>query len=373
MNDVRERLRDAATAAAETVRKEDLPTEPAALRVRRRRRMPYLAPLAAAAVVLVVVPTVFAVRLTHNDEPTRPSHVAGGVPGYYVDANRSDRIDVRSVATGKVVSTTGRGVLHGKAHWGDIAAAPDNRHFFLTAGTCGPTVYELVLDDTGRVRSFGTTKIRLPAHTEVRGMDATDGGGKLALAIGTCRGYKTNELLLADPATGAAKTWSLGHIRDGYLDTVSVSGDGSTMLVSIAHADKGEMFELMDTVDGVRHRVRFLAHYGSVRGVPYQAYITADGKSLVVYLGDPEREGARSGPDYGLVRYTLTGKPTRTLAHWHKTNLFSVAFVEGYGTRWLGYAAGDYQTKLYWFAGDGRHPLPQSVANEDVGEAVFAW
>lgn len=373
MNDIRERLRDAAASAAETVQQSDLPAEPAALRARRRRRLPYLAPLAAAAVVVVVVATVFAVRLGRDGAPPRPSHVVGGVPSFYVDANHRDHVDVRSVTTGKVVATAGRGVLHGKTSWAMAAAAPDNRHFFLATDVCGSPVYELVLDSTGHVRSFGATRTRLPAGTEVRGMDATDGGGRLALAVGTCRGYRTNELLLADPATGAAKTWSLGRIRDGYLDTVSVAGDGSTMLVSIAHADNGDTFELMSTTDGVRHRVRLPRHYGSVRGLPYQVFITADGRSLVAYLGDPEREGVRSGPDYGLVRYTLSGKPTRVLAHWHRTSTSNLLLVEGYGGRWLGYDAHDEVTRLYWFEGGERHPLPDSVENTDVGTGVFAW
>lgn len=373
MNDVRERLRDAATAAAETVQQSDLPAEPAALHAHRRRRLPYLAPVAAAAVVLVVVAAVLTVRLTRDDEPTRPSHPVGGVPGFYVDANHRDRIEVRSVTTGKVISTAGRGVLHGKTSWTTIAAAPDNRHFFLASGACGPTIYALVIDDTGRVRSFGATKVRAPARTEVRGMDATDGGGKLALAVGTCRGYTTNELLLADPATGTAKTWPLGHVRDGYLDTVSVSGDGSMMLVSIAHADKGDAYELMNTADGVRHRVTFRGHEGSVRGVPYQAFVTPDGRSLVAYLGDPEREGARSGPDYGLVQYTLSGKPVRVLVRWPASDAPNRFVYAGYGPQWLVADTGDGRTELARVDGAHRYPLPSSVASEDVGTGVFAW
>lgn len=384
MNDIRDRIRDAATAVGETVRQDDLPTEPAALRSRPRRHRPRLvAPLVAAAAVLVVVATTLSLRLTQHTEPTGPTNhltvPSGGVPGFYLDANQRGRIEVRSVATGEVVSSPGRGVLRGKTSWAAAAAAPDNRHFFLATNGCPPTVYELVIDAGGRVTSFGATRIRVPRGDQVRGMDATDGGGKLALAVGSCRGYKTNGLLLADPGTGSASSWPLGHIRDGYLDAVSVSRDGITMLVSVAHADKGDTFQLIDTASGVRHRVTFRGHFGAVRGVPYQAFITADGRSLVAYLGDPEREGARSGPDYGLVQYTLSGWPTRVLAHWPEKEHANLSVYEGYRDRWLGADSYDDSdtfrghTDLYWLAGGDRHELPNSVERTDVGTGVFAW
>lgn len=381
MNDMTERIHEAATAAAETIQPSDLPTEPSAPRV-RRHLMAYLTPLAAAGTVLVIVAAVFAVRLTdHQTQPARPvhtvhsehsagpSHVPAGVPAFYLDADRAARIAVRSVATGKVLSTAGQGYLHGHASWFAASAAPDNRHFFITTDGCRPTIYRLVIDGSGQVTSFGATKIRLPKGTSVYGMDATDGGSRVAIALRSCHRNTKNDVVLANPVTGAMRTWSLGRLADRVLDDVSISGDGRTVLLTVEIADAGNEYYIMSTATGYRKRVRFPTGYAGIHGMAGEASITANGTSVIVLVG------SKYGVARGLVKCALSGRPERVVYRWPKSNgkvnVGGLTLVSGYGNRWLVYESVDYTTTLGWVQGHTFHRLP----NDGHGDAdgVFAW
>ena len=108
MTDVLDRLTDAMSAAAGTVREQDLRPLTAPERPRRRRHQPaWAVPVAAAAAMVLVIG--LAVAVSHGLFGTRQAAGPGRLPAaplrFYVATDLSiTKIVVRSTATGKVVA-----------------------------------------------------------------------------------------------------------------------------------------------------------------------------------------------------------------------------------------------------------------------------
>src|SRR5438105_14064754 len=109
MTDVLDRLTDAMSAAAGTVREQDLRPLTAPERPRRRRHRPaWAVPVAAAAAVGLVIGLAVAMshQLSGTSRPGGPGSLPVAPLPFYVATDLSiTKVVVRSTATGKVVAT----------------------------------------------------------------------------------------------------------------------------------------------------------------------------------------------------------------------------------------------------------------------------
>ena len=167
MTDVLNRLTDAMSAAAGTVREQDLrpliaPGRP------RRRRPAWAVPVAAAAAMVVVIGLAGAVshQLSGTRQPGAPERLPAAPLPFYITADLGiTKIVVRSTATGKVVATvpaapagnTGSTVA-------PALATAANGTFYLAAferGAREEQIYRFRLTAAGHVTGFA----RVPGGT----------------------------------------------------------------------------------------------------------------------------------------------------------------------------------------------------------------
>jgi len=232
MNVSPDQIRTATRTAAAVITADKVPPlrldeSPGSHGFARRTRPAWVAPLAAAAaVVLVVVGSVAAdswLARSGNGQSSNPAASkqaapAGsftGVPAYYVAVENSSLAVVRATATGATLAR-----IKTRTPFVGVTGAADDRTFVLDAqrSVMGSTVqwpghpafYLLRLSASGAEESF--TRLVLPAlptGTAVTGLALSPDGSKLAVEWGPSTNGRTGllEIRVYTLATGASRTW----------------------------------------------------------------------------------------------------------------------------------------------------------------------
>ena len=354
MTRTEDRLTDALAAVGRGVKEETLPplrTRPPSPVPQRWRR--WLAPLAAAASVALIVVLASAVHLLSGRPPGRAAPVTGP-PRYYVSVATTG-IQVRKTATGAVTARIPTpfirpGILGG---YGAGVAAGDGGREFVVAYTPRPRVayapqahvtevqtrlYLFLLTGTGRVTGLSPVKGG-PLHgvEAGRGPDAlavSPDGFKVALAVYRPASHSGAEIVVINLRTGARAYWAGGLRRPGLnLGFPSISwtpgGDSLVFLsqwcysvVATGFCAEGrhdaEVRELRVTAAGGRLSassilLHEMARYPNI----VQARLTPDGKALImVLLGSPYLGQFPPVPqDLRVIQVPLTGGRQRLLYH----------------------------------------------------------
>jgi hypothetical protein len=221
----------------------------------RRTRLGWVAPLAAAAaVVLVVAGGVAAgswLARPGNGQSSHPGALkqgssAGafaGVPPYYVEVPNQSSAVVRATATGATLAT-----LTTSTPFVGVTGAADDRTFVLDAQRqiMGPTVrwpgqpafYLLRLSASGAEQSLTRLALAaLPSGTAVTGLALSPDGSKLAVEVDTQRNFQPGllEIRVYTLATGAFRTW-LTNGLDAAGDPGGFTGSGVDGSESISWA-----------------------------------------------------------------------------------------------------------------------------------------
>ncbi|GIH27113.1 hypothetical protein Aph01nite_54230 [Acrocarpospora phusangensis] len=218
MNEIINRLTDAARATGETIENvRPLELEPS------RPRMSWLVPVAAATAVMAAIAggTVFVAGggLSSAAAPASP-------PKFFVDARPSSAIIVRAVDGGAEtdrISDPGDGT-----RFSLLQAAQDNRLFYAASstGSCGSSLYRMMLDENGKISQFGTASATPPPGNQIVSLAVSGDGSKLAYALHPCApGEIGGKLVVMDTATGESRTWASPE-GVGLL-SLSMSADGS--------------------------------------------------------------------------------------------------------------------------------------------------
>jgi len=239
-----ERLTDALGAAARAIRDDTL--LPLQFPERKRRHPAWVAPLAAAASLLVMVGLATAVSglLAGSDRPG----TAAAPPRHYVQVTGDDHLVVRSTATGAVTATVP--VPHvTNAPWPDVVAATGTGTFFAAAfvpGRPGQRLYRFGVTDSGRVRGFSIVPggVLGGAGWAASAMAATPDGSRVAVSFSfvgigqpcgtvghppcplpshrdSLPGAHPDYIDVISPATGAASVWQGGLSRRGRHATIA--------------------------------------------------------------------------------------------------------------------------------------------------------
>jgi hypothetical protein len=249
MTSVLDQLSDAMSAAAGTVREQDLRPLTAPERRRRRRHQPvWAAPVAAATAIVLVIG--LAVAVSHQLFSTRPSSGPGTLPAaplpFYVTTDLSmTKVVVRSTATGKVVATvpvapvanTGSTVAPALA----IAA---NGTFYLAAferGVREEQIYRFRLTAAGHVTGFA----RVPGGAVRSGwaadaLAASANGSRIAVSAfypthANPGPEQSDQVVVINTRTGAQRTWLGGSPAPGYtfFRVASLSWTGNTRELAV--------------------------------------------------------------------------------------------------------------------------------------------
>jgi hypothetical protein len=242
-NDLEDRIRDAYQSAARTVQTLQR-TSPvlAAGSVRRPRRMNVLAPIAAAAAVIVVIAASVALPRLLAGSARNPAAPQISAPGPYppfqivvtYKSNSVSSLQVESAATGHVVTTLAppwRGAV-----WGAVAAVGDTSRFIVAAAPKPPSplsrptrLYTLTLSARGTVA--GLTPLLVPVlQGQVTSLAASADGRTVAYTLVPLNAGADREVGIITGRT--TRHWGIGGLTRtgagtlGMFD-VSVSSDGS--------------------------------------------------------------------------------------------------------------------------------------------------
>ncbi|HEX6520745.1 MAG TPA: hypothetical protein VF070_12160 [Streptosporangiaceae bacterium] len=330
----------------------------------RRSRPTWIAPLAAAAAVAIVVVGSVAVgswtARSGNGQPDNPGALKQGasaevfadVPKYYVEIPNASSAVVRATATGATLAT-----IATSTPFVGVTGAADDRTFVLDAQrqVMGPTVtwpaqpafYLLRLSASGAEESFTRLAIpALPKGVAVTGLALSPDGSKLAVEVDTENHFQPGllEIRVYTLATGAFRTWSTQGSTDpvdpgGFTgsgvdgsETISWAADGRTLAFDWAKNQSYVGVRLLDTAaDGedliADSRLAVVEADFTSRGggQPVQpsksndyvsqcvtdGIISLDGSALV--CGYTTNMGGRQTTT-GFIRYsTRTGKQTAIL------------------------------------------------------------
>jgi hypothetical protein len=216
------RLTDALAAAARAVPAETLRplTVPRARRrARRRAWLPWLAPLAAAAGVALVIG--LATALTSRT-PGPPAAAAAAPPRYYVDMDDQGTTVVRATATGAITATLPD--PYGAAGGAPPIANADHRTFFVGYLTHHKEIiYRFRLTGSGKVSGFAPVKGGTLVNAQNNdAMAASPDGSRLAVAVNSNPQFP-DEIIVIDLRTGARTVWQGGMNRP-RLKAFSISG-----------------------------------------------------------------------------------------------------------------------------------------------------
>jgi len=245
MTRTEERLIDALGAVGRSVREETLPPLPARGPAPGPSRWGrWLAPLAAAASVALIVVVVSAVHLFSG--PGRRDH-AIGPPRYYATVEQGG-IVIRATATGAV---TGRAPNVPPGHGGfgryatSVAAADGGREFFaalsgMAASHVDKTwLYSFRLTGAGRVTGLALARGGVfSGLLSANSMAVSPDGSKVAVVVYPplipSQGAKPAEIGVLDLATGTRTLWAGGLRNRGGLaatiPSVSWSADGRSLV-----------------------------------------------------------------------------------------------------------------------------------------------
>jgi hypothetical protein len=243
-----ERLTDALGAAARAIRGDILP--PLQFSERERRRPAWVAPVAAAASLLLVVGLAVAVSRQLLGSRATGSPGAPIAPHrYYVEAGlNAARPVVRSTATGAVTATVPVPRMSGIGEY-DLVSSVGTGTFFVIAfvpGVIGQRLYRFRVTGSGRVSGFAA----VPGgplggrQWEADAIAASPDGSRVAISfrylpqvqcpagsqVCTSTGQDTlpDFVVVVDPATGVRDMWSSGVIaRSSFLSIASLSWTGN--------------------------------------------------------------------------------------------------------------------------------------------------
>lgn len=212
-DDVIDRLRDAATAAGETI--EDVPP----LRLRATGPRSWLAPIAAAAAVVVAIVAGAAVLRTGGLE-----FVAGpgaAEPRFVARVAEGD-IVIHGVDRGNEVAR-----LDGPSsrEWfAQVQAVQDNRVFYAATetGDCVSRLFRFTLGDDGKVASSAALPYGPPAGMVVTSLAVSGDGSKVAYGLHSCDLGGAGQIVVNDTATGRTRWWS----GERQVTGLSMSADG---------------------------------------------------------------------------------------------------------------------------------------------------
>jgi hypothetical protein len=226
MNTVLDRLTDAMSAAASTVRDEEL--RPLTLARRRWRQSPWAAPLAAAAAVVLVIGLAVSVSngLFGTHRPGGAAIVPPAPHRYYLATDLGTwKTTVRSTATGKVTAVVPVPSLEVAGTLSPALAAAGNGTFYIAAferGVRGEQIYRFRVTAAGHVTGFA----RVPGGILRPGWAAdalatSPDGSRVAVGAYYYPYHKglpqrSDQLVVINTATGAQSTWRGGSPAPGY-------------------------------------------------------------------------------------------------------------------------------------------------------------
>jgi hypothetical protein len=346
-----------------------LDPSPGSHRPARRTRLGWFGPLAAAAVVVLVVaggvaagswfagsgngqsgnPGVLkqgasagssaAVPADGNPGVLKQGASAGvldGVPAYYVEVPNQSSAVVRATATGAMLA---RITTH--TPFVGVTGAADDRTFVLDAqrSIMGPTVlwpgqpafYLLRLSASGAEESFARLALpALPGNTVVTGLALSPDGSKLAVEADS-RNQPPGllEIMVYTLATGAFRTWSANGLADsespnGFTgsgvdgsESISWAADGKTLAfdwVDRAHESGVRLLDTAASGDNLTADSRVAVTEMDPQTRQFSACVTdsiisLDGSAIVCGYYTGNTGGA--GTTTGFIRYSAsTGKMT---------------------------------------------------------------
>jgi hypothetical protein len=362
---VEDRVRAATRARAalvHDVRPLDLPAIPGRA-PRAWRRITWIAPMAAAAAIVIIVVGSVAVgswlarsgnsQSSHPAAPRQRSSAESftGVPPYYVAVENPSLAVVRATATGAVLAR-----ITTRTPFVGVTGAADDRTFVLDAqrqvvGTTvrwlgQPEFFLLRLSAAGAEESFTRLTIpALPQGTAVTGLALSPDGSRLAVEVDAGNNSQPGllEIRVYTLATGAFRTWST-HGSDDPVDTAGFTGSGVDGSETISWAadsttlafDWGNQtyigVRLLDTATSGDNLIadsrlaiieaNFTSQGGRQSGPPSMSkdnisqcvtdgIISSDGSAIV--CGYTTNMAGRETTT-GFIRYsTTTGKPTAVL------------------------------------------------------------
>jgi hypothetical protein len=246
MNRTEERLTDALGAAARAVPADTL--RPLAVPARRRHRPGWVAPVAAAASLLLVVGIGVAVAGQLPGTGSTAGSSAGAIAPhrYYVEAGLEGSVVVRSTATGAVTAT----VLDPEPNYsGEAVVASAGNGTFFVAGDRHQTgqerIYHFRLTGSGKVTGFSPVPGGvLRAGQLADALAVSPDGSQLAVGVSFYIVHpKSNKLYPPGPsdqifvintATGARSMWRGGMhaLGSGFgVASLSWTGDGHELVV----------------------------------------------------------------------------------------------------------------------------------------------
>ena len=228
MNNVMDRLTDAMSAAAGTVREAEL--RPLTAPERRAPRLAWAAPVAAAAAVVLVI----GLAVSVSNELFGPGRAAG--PGrlpaaplrFYVTTDVAiTKVVVRSTATGRVVAVVPvTPVEHNGTLVAPALATAGNGTFYLAAfqrGVREEQIYRFRLTAAGHVTGFA----RVPGGTLRPGfaadaLAASANGSRIAVGAFYYPTHvnpgpeQSDQVVVINTSTGVQRTWRGGSPAPGY-------------------------------------------------------------------------------------------------------------------------------------------------------------
>lgn len=227
MNTVLDRLTDAMSAAAGTVRDDEL--RPLAMPERRRRLSPWVAPVAAAAAMVLVIGLAVSVSngLFGRGQSGGMAHLPAAPHRYYLATDLGTwKTAVRSTATGKVIAVVPVPSLEVAGSVSPALASAGNGTFYIAAferGVRSEQIYRFRVTAAGHVTGFS----RVPGGTLRPGWAAdalasSADGSRVAVGAyyypdhGHYGPQRSDQLVVINTATGAQHTWRGGSPAPGY-------------------------------------------------------------------------------------------------------------------------------------------------------------
>jgi hypothetical protein len=227
MNTVLDRLTDAMSAAAGTVRDEEL--RPLTMPERRRRLSPWAAPVAAAAAVVLVIG--LAVSVSNGLFGVRRSGGGAHLPAvphrYYLATDLGTwKTAVRSTVTGDVIAVVPVPSLAVAGTVSPALASAGNGTFYIAAferGVRGEQIYRFRVTAAGHVSGF----VRVAGGVLRPGwaadaLAASPDGSRVAVGAyyypdhGHYGPQRSDQLIVINTATGAQRTWRGGSPASRY-------------------------------------------------------------------------------------------------------------------------------------------------------------
>jgi hypothetical protein len=264
MTRTQDRLRDALSAQAAQVRDDRLrplpvrEPDPGAERKARRRQVwrAWLIPVAAAASVVLVIGLVLTVTRHATPPQRQPVNQQAPLPRYFVrivPGGGTPPIEVQSVSTGAVIATVRppKAPRGGTLNVGAVAAAPDDRTFYVEYGVVSPNInvtqtwiLSSSITASGSATPLTTVKGGMLSHQPPDlqtwgSLAVSPDGSKLALTVdssdhisNTSPGY-SDKIIVIDLHTGRRTQWQGGLYRPGKqfsIPDLSWAADGQSLI-----------------------------------------------------------------------------------------------------------------------------------------------